>query len=198
MVGQTLGETTMTILIAGLALFFGIHSVRIVAGGFRDAQIAANPGRWKGLYSLVSAAGVGLILWGWMQYRPAAPVLYDPPAWGRHLAMTLILPAFILLIASQGPSGRIRATVRNPMLIAVVLWAFAHLMANGDLASVILFGAFLAYAAVDLVSVSLRGDPAPPRGAVVSDVIAVVFGSGLYVLFLLFAHRWMFGVSPLG
>jgi len=188
----------MTILIAGLVLFFGIHSVRIVAGGFRDAQVAASPGRWKGLYSLVSAVGFGLIIWGWMQYRPAAPVLYDPPTWGRHLALPLLLPAFILLIASQGPPGRIRAAVRNPMLIAVVLWAAAHLLANGDLASAILFGAFLAYAAIDLISVSTRNAPAPPPGKVVSDVIAVVVGLGPSALFVLSGHQWMFGVSPLG
>ena len=84
----------MSILVLGLILFLGVHSVRIVAGPFRDAQVATHPGRWKGLYSLVSAAGLGLIIWGWMLYRPVALQLYDPPAWGRHLALLLVWPAF--------------------------------------------------------------------------------------------------------
>jgi len=188
----------MTILILGLVLFFGIHSVRIVAGPFRDAQVAASPGRWKGLYSLVAAAGLGLIIWGWMQYRLMAPQLYDPPAWGRHAAMALMLPAFILLAGSNGPVGRIKATVRHPMLIGVILWSAGHLAANGDLASVLLFGSFLAYGVIDLISAVVRNAPPPVATKPLADLIMVVAGTALYVLFVLFLHRIFFGISPLG
>lgn len=188
----------MAILILGLVLFFGIHSIRIVAGPFRDAQVAANPGRWKGLYALVAAIGLGLIIWGWMQYRLMAPQLYDPPAWGRHAAMGLMLPAFILLAGSNGPVGRIKAMVRHPMLIGVILWSAGHLAANGDLASVLLFGSFLAYGVIDLISALLRNAPPPVATKPLADLIMVVAGTALYVLFVLFLHRIFFGVSPLG
>ncbi len=192
------GEGLMTILILGLVVFFGVHSVRIFAGPFRDAQVAARPGRWKGLYSLLAAVGLGLIIWGWMQYRLMAPQLYAPPTWGRHAAMALVLPAFILLAGSNGPVGRIKATVRHPMLIGVILWSAGHLMTNGDQASVLLFGAFLVYAVVDLISALGRGEPAPVATKPMADLIMVVAGTALYVLFVLFLHRAFFGVSPLG
>lgn len=188
----------MTTLILGLVLFFAVHSVRIVAGPFRDAQVAACPGRWKGLYSLVSAVGLGLIIWGWMQYRLMAPQLYDPPAWGRHAAMALVLPAFILLAGANGPVGQIKAAVRHPMLIGIILWSAGHLLANGDQASVLLFGSFLAYAVVDLIAALGRKEPPPVATKPMADVIMVVAGTALYVLFVLFLHRVFFGVSPFG
>lgn len=188
----------MTILILGLVLFFGIHCVRIVAEPFRDAQVAASPGRWKGLYSLVSAVGLGLIIWGWMQYRPFAPQLYDPPSWGRHAALGLVWVAFILLAGSNGPVGRIKAAVRHPMLIGIIFWSLGHLMTNGDQASALLFGSFLTYAIVDLVSALGRREPPPVATRPMADVIMVVAGTALYALFVLFLHRVFFGVSPLG
>lgn len=188
----------MTILILGLALFLGIHAVRIVAGPFRDAQVAASPGRWKGLYSLVSAVGLGLIVWGWIQYRPAAPQLYDPPPWGRHAAMGLVWIAFVLLAGSNGPVGRIKATLRHPMLLGTILWSAGHLLANGDAASALLFGSFLAWAILDLASALRRKEPAPVVAKPVADVIAVVAGTGLYLVFVFVLHRLLFGVSPLG
>ncbi|WP_421736507.1 NnrU family protein [Caulobacter sp.] len=188
----------MTILILGLVVFFGVHSVRIVAPGWRNAQVAAAPGRWKGLYSLVAAVGLGLIIWGWIQYRLMAPQLYDPPAWGRHAAMALVLPAFILLAGSNGPVGRIKATVRHPMLIGVILWSVGHLLANGDQASVLLFGGFLAFAVIDLISALGRKEPAPVATKPAADLIMIVAGTVLYGLFVLFLHRVFFGVSPLG
>ena len=188
----------MTILILGLVLFFGIHTVRIVAGPFRDAQVAASPGRWKGLYSLISAVGLGLIIWGWIQYRLMAPQLYDPPSWGRHAALGLVWVAFILLAASHGPVGRIKTAVRHPMLVGIIFWSLGHLLANGDQASVLLFGSFLAYAVVDLISALGRREPPPAPTKPIADVIAVVAGTALYVLFVLFLHRVFFGVSPLG
>lgn len=188
----------MAILILGLILFLGMHSVRIVAGRFRDAQVSAHPRRWKGLYSLVSALGLGLIIWGWILYRPAAPQLYDPPAWGRHAALALVWPAFILLAGSNGPVGRIKATVRHPMLIGIILWSAAHLLANGDQASALLFGSFLVFAVADLISALGRNEPAPTVTKPLADVLMVVAGTAFYALFLLTLHKMLFGVSPLG
>lgn len=188
----------MTILILGLLMFLGIHSVRILAGPFRDAQIAANPKRWKGLYTLVSFVGLGLIIWGWILARPMAPQLYDPPTWGRHATLLLVWIAFILLPTANAPTGRIKATVRHPMLLGVIFWSAGHLLANGDQASTTLFAAFLAWAILDLISALRRGEPAPVVVRPRADVIAVVAGTVLWAVFVVFLHRVLFGVSPLG
>ncbi|HJV42532.1 NnrU family protein [Caulobacter sp.] len=188
----------MTILILGLVIFLGVHSARILAAPFRNAQIAANEKRWKALYSLASAVGFGVIIWGWILARPTAPALYDPPAWGRHAAMGLVWVAFILLAGSNGPVGRIKATVRHPMLLGVIFWSAGHLLANGDQASVTLFGAFLAWAILDLISALRRNDPAPVVTKPIADLIAVVAGTVLYALFVFSLHRMLFGVSPMG
>lgn len=188
----------MTILIVGLVVFLGVHSVRILAGPFRDAQVAAHPKRWKGLYTLVSFLGLGLIIWGWILARPMAPQLYDPPTWGRRAALALVWIAFILLPTANAPTGQIKATVRHPMLLGVIFWSAGHLLANGDQASVTLFGAFLAWAILDLISALRRGEPAPVVVKPRADVIAVFAGTLLWAVFALFLHRALFGVSPLG
>ncbi|WP_454758605.1 NnrU family protein [Caulobacter segnis] len=188
----------MTILILGLVVFLGIHSVRILAGPFRDAQVAANPKRWKGLYTLVSFVGLGLIIWGWILARPMAPQLYDPPTWGRHATLALVWVAFVLLPTANAPTGRIKATVRHPMLLGVIFWSAGHLLVNGDQASVTLFGAFLVWAILDLISALRRGEPAPVVVKPRADVIAVVAGTVLWAVFVVFLHRVLFGVSPLG
>jgi uncharacterized membrane protein len=188
----------MTILILGLVVFLGIHSVRILAAPFRNAQIAANEKRWKGLYSLVAAVGLGLIIWGWILYRPMAPQLYDPPMWGRKAAWGLVWIAFVLMAGANGPVGRIKATVRHPMLLGTIFWAAGHLLANGDQASVMLFGAFLVWAILDLISALGRREPAPVVTKPIADAIAVVAGTVLWAVFVFFLHRVLFGVSPLG
>ena len=186
----------MLILTLGLVIFFAVHSVRMLAGGYRDAQVAANAGRWKGIYSLLSLIGFALIVWGWIAYRPEAPQIYEPPSWGRHVAALLVAVAFIFVAAAELPAGYIKKTVKHPMLLGVILWAAGHLLANGDLASLIVFGAFLVYAIIDRIAVIPRGDPAPivlkPR----SDLIAVVAGVVLFAAFGLWLHGWLFGVSP--
>lgn len=188
----------MTILILGLVVFLGIHSVRMLAGPFRDAQVAANPKRWKGLYTLVSFVGLGLIIWGWILARPMAPQLYDPPTWGRHATLALVWIAFVLMPTANAPTGRIKATVRHPMLLGVIFWSAGHLLANGDQASAALFGAFLIWAVLDLISALRRGEPAPVVVKPRADVIAVVAGTVLWAVFVFFLHRVLFGVSPLG
>ena len=190
----------MTLLVLGLVLFLGIHSVSIFANGWRDTQIAQRGEKaWKGLYSIASLVGFVLIVYGYGQARHAPVVLYNPPAALRHVALLLMLPVFPLLAASSLP-GRIKTAAKHPMLLATKLWATAHLLANGNLADVLLFGAFLAWAVADRVSLKrrpLRAVPTAPARPV-NDLIALVAGLAIYALFLLWAHAWLIGVSPLG
>lgn len=193
----------MLLMIVGLILFLGIHSARIVAPEARARFIAERgEGAWKGLYTVVSLIGFVILVWGYGQARMTAPILYTPPVWMSHITLLLMIPAMILLAASQGPSGRIKAAVKHPMLLAVKIWALAHLLANGDLASLILFLAFLAWAVADRISEKkrLRAGITMPAVAVSSraDVIAVVGGLVLYVLFVWRLHLWLIGVAPIG
>lgn len=190
----------MLILVVGLALFLGIHSVRIVAPAWRERMYARlGENGWKGLYSLVSLIGFVLIIWGYGLARLDPIVIYSPPVWMRHITLVLMMPVFVFLAAAYIP-GRIKTTLKHPMLVAVKLWAVAHLLANGTLADVVLFGAFLVWAVVDRISVKRRPQAADVPGlppAPANDVIALVVGATLYVVFLLFLHQWLFGVSPM-
>jgi len=187
----------MPVLVVGLLAFFGIHSVRIVASGFRDEQIAANTGRWKGIYSLVSLAGLVLIIFGWMLYRPTAEPVFEPPVWGRHAAVLLVWIGFVLNAAAYGKPTRIKAAVKHPMLLGVMAWALGHLLANGDLASVLLFGSFLIYTVIDRIAMARRPSAPIIVSGLRADVIALVTGTALYLLFLFVLHPVLFGVSPL-
>ena len=190
----------MPLLIAGLVLFLGVHSVAIIAPTFRTRTIQRmGEGAWKGLYALISLAGFVLICYGFGLARQAPVVLYSPPTWLRHLALLVMLPVFPLLIAAYLP-GRIKTAAKHPMLAAIKFWAFAHLLANGFLADVLLFGGFLAWAVVDRISVKRRATPqvlrtAPPGPW--NDAIAVVLGLAVYALLIGWAHVRLFGVSPL-
>jgi uncharacterized membrane protein len=190
----------MPLLIVGLVLFLGVHSVAIVAPALRARTIhRLGEGAWKGLYALVSLVGFVLICYGFGGARQAPVVLYSPPIWLRHVALILMLPVFPLIIAAYLP-GRIKTAAKHPMLAGVKLWAFAHLLANGLLADVLLFGAFLAWAVVDRISLKRRSTPqllrTAPRGPW-NDVIAVVLGLAIYALVIGWAHVRLFGVSPL-
>ena len=193
----------MLVLILGLVVFLGIHSVSIVAPGWRTATVGRLGEKpWKGLYSIASAIGLALIVVGYGLARRDPVVLYTPPAGMRHLALLVMLPVFPLLFAAYLP-GRIRAAAKHPMLLAVKLWAVAHLLANGTLADVLLFGGFLAWAVADRISVKRRAAvdaheiPVGP-GRPANDAIAIVVGLLVYGAFVFWAHRWLFGVSPLG
>ena len=191
----------MALLIAGLVLFLGVHSVAIVAPAWRDAQVARlGAGAWKGGYSIASLIGFVVLVVGYGLARQEPVVLWVPPTWARHVALLVMLPVFPLLFAAYLP-GRIKAAVKHPMLAAVKFWALAHLIANGALHDVLLFAAFLAWAVVDRISVKRRAASAPlpgPAPSPVNDAIAVIGGLALYVVFILWAHRWLIGVSPLG
>ena len=189
----------MGIFLLGLILFLGVHSVSIVASQWRDAQVARMGEKtWKGLYTVVSIIGLVLLVYGYGVARKAPIVLYTPPRALQHLALLLLVPVFPLLIAPYFP-GRISAAARHPMLLSVKLWATAHLLANGTLADVLLFGGFLLWAVADRISVKRR-PPRPIPGAAprpANDVIVVVVGLALYGLFLWRGHLWLIGVSPL-
>ena len=190
----------MTWLILGLVLFLGIHSVSIVGSGWRDVQVARmGELPWKGLYAVLSIIGFVALVVGYGIARQSPVVLYSPPTWTRHLAALLMLPVFSLFLAAYLP-GRIKTAAKHPMLVSVKLWAFAHLLANGTLADVLLFGGFLAWAVADRISLKRRPvrpvPGAPPRP--VNDWIAVIGGLVLYGLFVGGLHKWLIGVSPLG
>ncbi|MBK6596798.1 MAG: NnrU family protein [Proteobacteria bacterium] len=192
----------MTTLIIGLLVFLGIHSFSIFAATGRNAMVArmgALP--WKALYALVAIIGFVLIVKGYAAARLEPVLLYVPPVWTRHLAALLMLPAFILLFAAYLP-GRIKTAMKHPMLVAVKLWAVAHLLANGMLADVVLFGALLVWAVVDRISLKSRApNSAPPPSAPPSkfnDLIAVVGGLVLYGVFAFYLHARWIGVAPFG
>lgn len=189
----------MVYLILGLVLFLGVHSVEIFSPGMRaDAVARLGERPWKGLYTLLSIVGFLLIIWGYGVARQQPVVLYTPPVWMRHLSALVMLPVFTLLLAAYMP-GRIKAALKHPMLAAVKLWALAHLLANGMLADVLLFGSFLAWAVADRISLKRRVARAIPSAppSKVNDLIAVVGGLAIYVIFVLWLHVRLIGVSPL-
>ena len=186
----------MNFLVAGLLLFLGIHSVSIVAPRARDRWARSmGPNLWRAVYSTVAVVGFVLLVRGYAAARAEPVVLYVPPGWGRHVTMLLMLPVFVMLFAAYLP-GRIKSALKHPMLVAVKLWATAHLLANGMLADVLLFGGFLAWAVVDRISLKRR--PARPvPGAAPSrwnDLFAVLLGLAAYVAFVLWLHPKLIGV----
>ncbi|MBQ0824413.1 NnrU family protein [Microvirga terrae] len=192
----------MTLLILGLVIFLGMHAFSM-ARGARAALIARiGEGPYKGLYSLVSLAGIVLISVGYGQYRAGGYVpVWDPPVWTRHLALLLVWVAFVCFVAAYLP-GRIKRGLKHPMLVGVKIWALAHLLANGDLGSILLFGSILAWAVLARISVKRRdvaaqhGGTATPAGWR-NDVLAVVIGTAVYLAFVFWLHPWLIGVPVL-
>jgi uncharacterized membrane protein len=188
----------MTLLIIGIIVFLGLHLLPTVSGSRQKLVTRLGENGYKMLFSLLSVAGFVLLVYGFAK----APVIqvWSPPGWTRWVAIVLMLPAFILLVAAYVP-GRIKERLKHPFLVSIKTWAFAHLIANGDLASIILFGSFLAYAVYDRITLKGRKPTAivevagsgPPR----NDVIAVVLGTSLYVVFLVWLHPLLIGTSPL-
>ncbi|MBS1190302.1 MAG: hypothetical protein H6R10_2094 [Rhodocyclaceae bacterium] len=190
----------MTILILGLIIFLGVHSTRIVAPDWRAAQIARlGEKRWKGLYSLASAVGLGLVVWGYGLSREVPVAVWDPPRWTFHLTALLTLPAFILLVAAYVPGNRIKSAIGHPMVAGVALWALGHLLSNGRLGDVLLFGAFLVWAAVDFRSSRRRDRIAGvtyPAQAGIRDLLTLAIGLAAWALFAGVLHAWLIGVRP--
>jgi uncharacterized membrane protein len=188
----------MALLIAGLIVFLGVHSVRIFADDWRAAKIARiGPTVWKGGYALVSLIGFVLIVYGYGLARQAPEVLYTTPGWTRHLAALLTLAAFVMVAAAYVPQTRIKAMIRHPMVVGVKVWAVAHLLANGTLADVILFGSFLTWAIFNY-SAALRRDHVANvvyvTGPMSRDVAAVAIGAVTWIVFTFWLHSWLIGV----
>jgi uncharacterized membrane protein len=188
-------EFPMTLMIAGLVLFLGAHTLTTLRDSRAALRGRLGEGPYKGLYSLVSALGLILIVWGFGRYRAAgySPV-WDPPGWLHPIALVLLWISFVALAAAYSPPGKIKGVLRHPMLVGVKAWALAHLLVNGDLGSLILFGAFLAWAVYDRIAVKRRGDAgAPPSGFASGDAIALAVGSAAYVA-MFWLHPWLIGV----
>lgn len=190
----------MGLLIFGLVLFIGMHLVRIVAPGLRDAGIAKlGATGWKILYTVVSIAGVYFMGKGYGAYRAeGSPILYDPPLWMGHITILLMALAFIFVVAGNIPmTGHIKAKLKHPMLIGIKTWAIAHLLINGDVASVLLFGSMLVWAVISVIAIKKRGVVPPAATSAKADVISVVVGIALWLAFAMWLHTWLIGVSAI-
>ena len=192
----------MIILILGLLVFLGVHSVRIVGEGWRAQtirRIGVQP--WKGVYSIASIVGFGLIVWGFGLARQQPVQLWSPPTGMRHLAALLTLIAFVLLAAAYVPGNGIKARVHHPMVLAVKLWALAHLLANGNLAHVLLFGSFLVWAVLNFSAARRRdrlsGTVYAP-GKTAATITTLVVGAAAWAVFGFWLHGWLIGVRPIG
>lgn len=184
-------------LLLGIVLFFGMHSASIVALPLRDRLVAKSENGWKAVYTVASLIGIVLIVRGYADLRQTPTLLYVTPFWMRHVAALLLLPVFAFFIAPYFP-GRIKSALIHPQLVAVKLWAFAHLLVNGTLADVLLFGSFLAWAVADRISLKNRVvRPIPgAKESKANDIIVVVVGLALYAAFALLLHERLFGMRP--
>ena len=192
----------MTLLILGLVLFLGIHSVRIVAEDFRSRQIARlGDNGWKGLYSLASIAGFVLMLWGFGLARQQPVVLWAAPTWLRHVAALLTLASFVFIAAAYVPGNGIKTRLQHPMVLGVKLWAFAHLIANNTLADLLLFGGFLLWAVFSYRAAKARDRAAGtvyPAGHAARTALTIVVGIAAWAAFAFWAHAALIGVRPFG
>lgn len=190
----------MLLLIIGLIVFLGIHSTRIFADGARTRFIAARGElAWKGVYALLSIGGFVMIVYGYAEARTAPIYLWQPPIWTRHVAALLTLPAFIMLAAAYLPGNGIKARLKHPMLLGTKLWAFAHLLSNGTLADVLLFGGFLVWAVLCFRACRQRdraaGTVYESRG-LVRTLGAVAIGVIAWFAFAMYLHAALIGVAP--
>lgn len=186
----------MTELVVGILVFLFAHSISIVAEEWRN-RIVARTGlvAWQALYSIITVVGLVLIVRGYAEARADPVILYTPALWMRHSAMLLLMFVFPLLLATYLP-GRIKTAFKHPTLVAVKTWAVAHLLANGGLHDVVLFGAFLAWAVVDRISYRYRAPRAPREfpPSPWNDAITIVGGLALYAIFLRGGHAWLTGM----
>ena len=192
----------MSYLVLGLVLFLGVHSVRIVADGWRTQMRARlGEGAWKGLYSVASVVGLVLVVWGYGLARQQPVVLWNPPVGMRHAASLLTLIAFVLLAAAYVPRNVFKAKLHHPMVLSVKVWALAHLISNGNLADVVLFGAFLLWAVLSFRAARQRDraqNTVYAPGTAAGTVIAVAVGTAAWAGFAFWAHAWLIGVAPMG
>lgn len=192
----------MAIFLIGLLLLVGTHALGLLWPGLRTDMVARfGKLAWRVVHSTLSLAGFVLTVWGWVLYRPEAAQVFVPPTWGRHVTFLLVLIAFIFAFAAFLPKGYIKKWVVHPFVASVGIWAFGHLLANGDMAGLLLFGAFLLYALIGWLALRQKTVVATPQSSVVSpmwDAVAVGSGLVVYLLTLFWLHAWLIGVSPLG
>lgn len=189
----------MTLFLLGLAIFFGVHVYSALRSREPEYDLKKRIGYapFMGGYTLISLIGFGLMIYGFGASRGGA-ILYTPPIWTQHLNLLLMIPALILLVASQLPAGHIKKVTKHPMLVAVKLWAIGHLLANGEMNSVLLFGSFLAYAVFDRIMVKRRGDTGPSLDTVLNptmDGASLVVGVGAWAAIAFWLHPILFGVQ---
>ena len=192
----------MTLLIIGIVLFLGVHLVRVVAPDFRRSMIASLGEKgWRAGYSIASIATLILLIYGFGQARQVTGMLYYPPVWMAHITVALMLIAMICLVASLLPAGHIATKTKHPMVLSVKIWALAHLLANGETSSVLLFAAFLAWGVIMRISLKRR----QKRGEITLpvfvsakyDLYAVIIGAVVWALIIWRVHEWLIGVAPL-
>lgn len=192
----------MLMLVLGLILFLGIHSTRIVADDWRSGMIARlGPLPWKGLYSVISLVGFVILIWGFRIARQDTLVLWTSPPWMKHVTALLMVFAFILLVSAYIPRNSIKARLHHPMVLGVMLWALAHLLAIGVAADVVLFGAFLLWAVFSFRAArqrDLENHTVYPPGNVIGTAVAVAAGLVAWSVFALLLHGPLIGVRPLG
>jgi uncharacterized membrane protein len=192
----------MWLLIAGLIVFLGLHSVRIVAGDWRARQIARlGEAPWKGIYSVLSIAAFVLLIWGFGEARQHPQLLYVPPIWLRHANALFTLIAFVLVAGAYIPYNHFKAAIGHPMYAGIKVWSLGHLLATGMLHDIVLFGAFLLWAVAGFV-VSRRRDRLAgvtyPEGTALGDIVALAFGIGAWAAFAFWLHARWIGVAPFG
>jgi len=192
----------MTLLILGLIVFLGVHSVRVFAEGWRTRmRQRLGENAWKGIYSLLSIVGFVLIVWGYGQAHVQPLVLWPSATWTRHLAALLTIPAFILLVAAYIPGNAIKSRLHHPMVLGVKTWALAHLVANNTLADLLLFGGFLGWAVASFMAARRRDDAAGTvylQGHVGPTLATVAVGLLAWAGFAFWAHAAWIGVRPFG
>ena len=192
----------MTLLIVGIILFLGLHLLRVVAPVLRRSMIASlGENGWKIGYSIASILTLILLIYGFGQARLVTGVLYNPPVWMAHIAITLMLIAMICLVASLLPAGHIAVKTKHPMVLSVKIWALSHLLANGETSSVLLFCAFLGWGVILRISLKRRQRAGEvtlrPFVSAKYDLYAVILGAVAWALITFKLHELLIGVSPL-
>ncbi|TCM79187.1 NnrU family protein [Rhizobium sp. BK068] len=192
----------MALLIVGIVIFLGLHLIRVIAPGLRQSMIdRLGESGWKGVYSVVSILSLILLIYGFGQARQVTGMLYDPPVWMAHIALTLMLLAMICLAASLLPAGHIAVKTKHPMVLSVKIWALSHLLANGETSSVLLFSAFLAWGVILRIALKRRERAGElTRRPFVSgkyDLYAAIIGVVAWALITFKLHELLIGVAPI-
>jgi len=197
----------MALLVAGLIVFIGMHSIRILSDASRTRFIEKySDNTWKGLYSIVSFVGLVLIVYGYQQTRLEPTFIWHPPVAMSHIASLLMLFSFILLAATYVPGNAIKARLGHPMLVGIKIWAIAHLLANGRLGDMLLFTVFLVWAVIDFIACRRRDRARASDNTgsgeissnLISTIVTVVVGVAAYMVFAVWLHIKLIGVSPFG